>query len=543
MKSSTRIQMFVLILALGSLSVTQAQQKLSGSYTMTIGPQIASQETFTITVDASGAIEAQADVQSGPNKIHSVTKATKERPQSFAFTVPNRAGSTVIFTGNTAKISTTGQADREVNTQANVVLENGLWHQLIFLLKQYDAVRGGSQTFKAFLPSQTLELQIQLERTETPTVDVKGNHVATEHYRATTSQGVIIDLWTDNDRVPLVIGVATQDLKVVRTGSEALAELLLPKSKPPPKLENFTSEEVNFANGDVKLAGTLTLPKASKAPFPAAVIITGSGSQDRDGAMGVFNLYKLVAEALSNAGVAVLRADDRGVGKSVLTDPKRPTSYRDLINDSRAAVEYLTQRGEIDKTRIALVGHSEGAETALTIASEDPRVAAIILLAGCARPVDRVALEQSIYQTALQRPIDPNDSNSLPEIFRTILQRFEAARNEKAPASGPDANAWFREHINSDPSALARRVKCPVLILNGERDALVLAHNAIELAQALIAGGNKQVRLRIFPNLTHLFTPASPDRNEPPQQTTIVSAEMLQTVSDWASKTLSSKSP
>ena len=176
----------------------------------------------------------------------------------------------------------------------------------------------------------------------------------------------------------------------------------------------------------------------------------------------------------------------------------------------------------------------------MTIASEDPRVAAIVLLAGSARPVDRVALEQSIYQAALQRPIDPNDSNSLSAISQTILQRFDVARNEKAPASGPDRDAWFREHLNSDPSALARRVKCPVLILNGERDALVLAHNAIELAQALIAGGNKQVRLRIFPNLTHVFTPASLEKNAPSDQAVIVSAEMLQTVSEWASKTLSS---
>jgi len=540
MKISIRIQMFALILALGSLSVTQAQQKLSGSYTMTIGPQMIAQETFTITLDANGGMEAEADVQSGPNKVHTVTKATKAGPQSFAFTVPDQPDTTVTFSGGSAKISTKGKPDREVNTQATVVLENGLWHQIIFLLKQYDAARGGSQTFNAFLPSQTAELQIQLERTETPTVDVKGYHVATEHYRATTSQGVIIELWTDNDRVPLVIGVPTQNVKVVRTGSEALAEVLLPKSTPPTKVETFTSEEVNFANGDVKLAGTLTLPKTGKGPFPAAVIISGSGSQDRDGMMGVFNLYKLVAESLSNAGVAVLRADDRGVGKSVMPDLKRPTSYRDLINDSRAAFEYLTQRGEIDKTRIALVGHSEGAETALTIASEDPRVAAIVLLAGSARPVDRVALEQSIYQAALQRPIDPNDSNSLSAISQTILQRFDVARNEKAPASGPDRDAWFREHLNSDPSALARRVKCPVLILNGERDALVLAHNAIELAQALIAGGNKQVRLRIFPNLTHVFTPASLEKNAPSDQSVIVSAEMLQTVSEWASKILSS---
>jgi len=233
MTISIRIQMFVLILALGSVSVAQGQQKLSGSYTMTIASQIISQETFTITVDATGAIEAQADVESGPNKIHTVTKATKTRPQSFAFTVPNKAGSTVIFTGNTARISTTGQADRELNTQATVVLENGLWHQLTFLLKQYDATKGGPQKFTAFLPSQAAEIRIELVRTETRTLDVKNSHIATEHYRVGNNQSIVIDLWTDNDRVPLVISVPGQGMKVVRTGSEALAEVLLPKSAPP----------------------------------------------------------------------------------------------------------------------------------------------------------------------------------------------------------------------------------------------------------------------------------------------------------------------
>src|SRR3989442_3215065 len=91
MKKPARIQRFVLILALGSLSVTQAQQKLSGSYTMTIASQIVAQEKFTLLLDPSGSLEAEADVESGVNKIHTVTKATKTGPKSFSFTVPNQA--------------------------------------------------------------------------------------------------------------------------------------------------------------------------------------------------------------------------------------------------------------------------------------------------------------------------------------------------------------------------------------------------------------------------------------------------------------------
>lgn len=536
MKRLIHTSLFILI---GScFSLGYGQQKLSGSYNMIISRQIVSHEDFTITVAENGDIQAEADVDSGPNKLHTITKASKLKPESFQFTLPNHAGSTVTFKGNTAKISITGQEDREVNTQATVILENGLWHQLIFLLKQYDLARGGSQSFLAFLPSQAAEIKLELERTGTPSIQVKSDHVATETYRISTSQGLVFDIWADKDRVPLVISVPSQNLKVVRTGSEDLAAVLIPERKALPKVSNFTSEEVNFANGDVKLAGTLTLPKTGKAPFPAAVIITGSGSQDRDGATGVFDLYRLVAESLSNAGVAVLRADDRGVGKSVMADPKRPTSYRDLINDSRAAFEFLAQRNDIDKNRIALVGHSEGAETALTIAAEDPRIAAIVLLGAAAHPVDRIALEQSLYQAAMQRLMDPADRKSLPELAQVILQRFETARKETTPVSAPDPNAWFREHIHSDPTALAQRVKCPVLILNGERDALVLPHNAIELAQALVAAGNKQVRVRIFRNLTHTFTAASVERNAPDEDLVTVSPEVLDTVSTWTSKTL-----
>jgi uncharacterized protein len=404
------------------------------------------------------------------------------------------------------------------------------------LLKQYDSAVGGAQTFKAFLPSQASEFRITLEATDAPHFEIKGTSVTTQHYRIMTAQGLVIEAWAGSDRVPMVISIPMQNVQVVRTGPEELADAIFGKSKT--NASNFTSEEVTFANGDVKLAGTVTIPKSGKAFYPAAVIITGSGGQDRDGAVGLFNLYKLIAERLSNAGVAVLRADDRGIGQSVMPDPKRPTSYRDLINDSRAAFEYLTQRPKIDKARIALVGHSEGSEMALTIAAEDSRVAAIVLLAGTSRPVDRVAVEQSIYQAALQEPIDPGDLSKMPELARMVIARFESARTEKAPASGADPNAWFRDHLASDPAAIAKRVKCPVLILNDERDALVLAHNAIELAQALTSSGNKQVRLRILPNLTHLFTPVSVDKNGPPEQATVVSQEMLQTVSDWASKVL-----
>lgn len=542
MTSSFRPQFALFaLLFLGSLVAAQAQQQITGSYITQISGQPVAEEQYTVTINQDGSLRSEASAGVGPGKSRVVTVAAKDKPVSFFVAIGDKTVLSAGFDAGTATVTLGDQPARTVKTDASLVLENGAWHQFIYLFKQYDPARGGAQNFKAFLPSQAVEYSLQVERVDTPSFNVKGQQVATEHYRIVTGENLVIEIWTDPARVPLLMSVPSQSVKVIRGDARELAEIVL--GKPPTANTDFTSEEVTFNNGAVKLAGTLTLPKKGQAPFPAAIIISGSGAQDRDGAIGVFNLYKLVAESLSNAGVAVLRADDRGVGKSIVPEPRKPGSYRDLINDSRAAFEYLAQRSDIDKTRIALVGHSEGSETALTIAADDPRVAAIILLAGCAHPVDRVALEQSIYQLALRETIDPGDQTKLHPAARAILKLFESAKSTPPPASGNDQYSWFRDHLASDPSALARRVKCPVLILNGERDALVLAHNAIDLAQVLTSSGNRQVRLRLFPNLTHVFTPAAIDKNAPPEKLTEVSPDVLQTLTTWATRVLLPKTP
>jgi pimeloyl-ACP methyl ester carboxylesterase len=358
---------------------------------------------------------------------------------------------------------------------------------------------------------------------------------------AATDLGLEIEIWADAARTPLVIAVPAQRVKVVRGGSEELGEAILPSAAPKTAAAApdapFTGEEVNFANGEQKLAGTLTIPKTGSAPFPAAVIISGSGSQDRDGE-AVAGLYRLIAERLSANGVAVLRVDDRGAGRSPL--PTKGTSYRDLVNDSRAAFEYLLTRREIDKARVALVGHSEGAETAALIAAEDRRVGAVALLAGTSRPVDTVVVEQALFQLALAGPVDPSDRMKLPAVSRQLAAAFEQAKAKPAEPGADDQLAWFREHAANDPVATVRRVLAPVLILNGERDALVLPHHAVELARALADAGNKRTTLRIFPNLTHVFTPSGLDASAR-GKTGEVSAEVLQTLQTWFAEVFGKK--
>ena len=527
-----------IIVCVSALCVDAQQPAASGSYTTYIGEQAFGTESYTLTTNADGSARSEADVTFGPLKYHAITTTSGNKPKKFEMAIVGAPPLAADFSDGNVNVKVEGRPDRQVKSNPTVLLENGCWHQLVFLLAQYDFSKRGQQNFTALVPSQALPFSLSLEFVDSPKFDVAGAQVATDHFRANTDLGLGLEIWTDAGHVPLVITVPAQKLKIVRKGAETLAAAIVPAAPQPVATSNsqFSSEEVTFANDAQKLLGTLTIPKTGAAPFPAVVIISGSGAQDRDGST-VLNLYRLIAERLSANGVAVLRVDDRGAGKSSI--PAKATSYRDLINDSRVAFEFLTHRAEIDAKRIALAGHSEGAETALTIAAEDPRVAAVMLLAGCSRSVDRVLIEQVLHGLALNGPVNPSDKTRYPALVTRLDQMFRDAKTNPKPAN-PDNDqlSWFREHGESDPLALARRVRVPVLILNGERDDNVLPYHALELAQALSASGNKQVLLRIFPNLTHVFSPSKLDKAVTDAQAGEVSNDFLDLLQRWSTNVL-----
>jgi uncharacterized protein len=531
----TLVSVFAALLAGAALPVFA--QDSSGVYTTSVGGQKFGAETYTIKTNADGSRRAEAEATFGGVRLKAVTDVRADgKPAAFALEANGAAATRLEFTDAGAKVSAAGQPEKTIEARPDALFENGLWHHFIFLLPQYDAARGGAQEFSALLSTQALAFRLTLERDAAPAFDMKGKKVQTEHYRATTSLGLGFELWADPaTRTPLLIAVPAQSVQVVRQGAEDLAAVVFapkPAAVPSPN-DPYTSEEATFSNGAQRLAGTLTVPKAGSAPRPAVLIITGSGAQDRDGT-GVADIYRRVAETLSSAGFAVLRVDDRGAGKSAV--PTTAASYRDLVNDSRAAFEYLLTRGEIDKTRVALVGHSEGAGTALLLAAEDPRVAGVALLAGASEPVDRVLVEQSLFQSASAGPIDPADRTKFSTVAQQLAKLFEQARAEPKPAAGAeDKLAWFREHIEFDPLAAARKVRVPALVVNGANDALVLPHHAIKIARAMAEAGNRRVTLRILPGLTHLFTQASGDKAGE------VSPELLNTLRDWMKKEMGAK--
>ena len=287
----------------------------------------------------------------------------------------------------------------------------------------------------------------------------------------------------------------------------------------------YTAETVTIPNGrDVMLGGTLTLPKNAKSPVPAVVTITGSGQQDRDEYIpvgGGYRPFRQIADTLGRRGIAVLRLDDRGVGSST-GNPSTSTSL-DFASDITAAVNYLRTRSDIDPARIALIGHSEGGLIAPLVAAKDPKVKAIVLMAGPAYNGMDIIRYQQRYAV--------EHDTTLTQAKRDSLLRVGAAQLDTLGAKNP----WIKFFLAYQPDTTAKRVRAPVLILQGATDRQVTAEQAEKLAAAFRAGGNRDVTVRVFPDHNHLFIadPSGNPRDYSRLTTNKVDPVVLGVIADW----------
>ncbi|NLP11052.1 alpha/beta hydrolase [bacterium] len=297
--------------------------------------------------------------------------------------------------------------------------------------------------------------------------------------------------------------------------------------KPYPYLE----EEVTFENrtAGIHLAGTLTRPK-SGGPFTAVILISGSGAQDRDETVFGHKPFWVLADHLTRRGLAVLRFDDRGVGRSQ-GDFKAATT-QDFCSDVLAAVDYLKSCKEIDPHRIGLLGHSEGGLVAPMAASTDKSIAYVILLAGpgvtgekivlaqlaaLARQAgmdektiaDKVVLQQSLFDVIKR---EANNDLASREISDRIMNGLTEEEKKQVHEAALEAqiqglvSPWYRWFLTYDPIPALTKLRCPVLALNGEKDLQVSAEqNLPEIEKALRLGGNKKFTVRAMGGLNHLF--------------------------------------
>jgi pimeloyl-ACP methyl ester carboxylesterase len=308
--------------------------------------------------------------------------------------------------------------------------------------------------------------------------------------------------------------------------AEASAQLVRPQTPKPPF--PYRAEEVSVPSAPgVRLAGTLTLPQG-KGPFPAVVMITGSGAQDRDETILGHKPFAVIADRLTRDGIAVLRVDDRGTAGS--TGDFAKATDDDFAVDTAAQVAFLRKRSDIDPARIGLIGHSEGGLVAPKVAARDPKVAFIVLMAGPGVPLSEVLRAQRAAlapamgaspevlrrSQALMDHVDAamkgarDDADAEARALTVI--KAEAGPLAPSPAAQAMiarqlANGWMRSLVDYDPRPTLAKVRCPILALNGSKDGQVPPDQNLPAIRAATKA-NPDVTIMELPNLNHLFQSA-----------------------------------
>lgn len=287
---------------------------------------------------------------------------------------------------------------------------------------------------------------------------------------------------------------------------------------------NYKAEDVTFVNpkeGNT-LAGTLTLPEG-EGPFPAVVLVSGSGQQNRDEELMNHRPFWVIADYLSRHGVAVLRYDDRGMGDS--TGEVENATTLDFSYDADAAFDFLRNRKEINVSKVGILGHSEGGIINFMVAARRPEVAFLVSLAGPAvKGVDVLKEQQKAIlraqgMTEEMIQFSANANAQLFDIIEASSSRVEAdslmrqlvkgwGYNEELTEQtvGQLTSAWMYYFLKYDPTEAIVKTNCPALMLNGSKDLQVIASQNIPAYEKIIADyGKTNLTVREMPDLNHLF--------------------------------------
>jgi pimeloyl-ACP methyl ester carboxylesterase len=419
------------------------------------------------------------------------------------------------------------------------------------------------------VPGTQLRVVINIDKTATgyvSTMDSPDQGAKGIPVTATTFENSILKLeiptikgsfeGTLND-ANVIIGKLTQngqsfDLNFSR---EMIRKQVFARPQEPRKPYPYYTEDVIFENttDKITLAGTLSLPK-KEGNFPAVILISGSGAQNRDEEILGHKTFLVLSDYLTKKGIAVLRFDDRGIGES--TGNFKNATTKDFAKDVQAGIDYLNTRKEIDKNKIGLIGHSEGGLIAPMIAGNSKEIDFIVLLAGPGLRGDKLLLlqkelierqagvseneikkSQELFKGAYDIIIassvnDENLKNSVTDYFKS---KFDNKTGQANSYSKLITSNWIYNFLKTDPATILEKVKCPVLALNGSKDLQVPAIVNIEaIKKALLKGGNKKVTTKVLPDLNHLFQECktgSPEEYETTEQT--FSPLALEEISSW----------
>lgn len=439
-------------------------------------------------------------------------------------------------------LTTTAQAEEAAGVWRGKLM--GQLTVIVRIEKDGDAYRGTLQSpdqSKALLPLDTVSAT-----PDTLSFDLKRIN---GHYegRWDDAQKAWVGTWSQGQSLPLSLTrIRESDLSVSPRPQVDAAEAALTQY-------HVESVQIATPTPGVTLAGTYSAPKGND-PFPAVVLIAGSGPNTRDETVARHKVFLVLADALNRAGIAVLRYDKRGIGGS--TGAYAQATTADFADDAHAAAQWLSARKDV-KT-VGLIGHSEGGIIAPLVANRTPQVQFVVLLAGSAVRGDHVLLSQQaligrangVTETALSHAQATNrkiydafiaDPAHAEARVRAIVAAEWPAGTPADPAVidgivKPVTSPWMTWFIRYDPQSELKKLKAPVLALTGEKDLQVAARDNLPVMKAALAD-NRDATLRELPGLNHLFQTAgtgAPSEYVEIEETFAPSA--LKTVTDWISE-------
>lgn len=317
----------------------------------------------------------------------------------------------------------------------------------------------------------------------------------------------------------------------------------------------YVDQDVRFENpaGRIQLAGTLSMP-SGKGPFPAVVLISGTGHNTRDEDVWGHKVFLVLADALTRRGIAVLRYDKRGVGGS--TGDYDAATTLDLTSDAEAAVTWLKTQPEIDPRRIGVLGHSEGGIIAPAVAAEDKSVAYVVMIAGPTIRGDKLFVlqsamtaktygapdgyiakrkifDQELYHAIISAPSDLVALDRAKAIVAQGVADNVVDANEAKTLAEDDTRPWERYFLAYDPARTLTSLKVPVLALNGSLDVQVPAKEDLAAAREALKG-NPNATVIELPGMNHLLQDArtgSPNEYNEIEET--MSPAALKIITDW----------
>lgn len=308
-----------------------------------------------------------------------------------------------------------------------------------------------------------------------------------------------------------------------------------PQTPPSDNLPYETEEIVFQSNVNYNFHGTLSFPRGG-GKYPAVILITGSGLQDRDETIMEHKPFAVLADTLTREGFVVLRYDDRGWGTndSLLLNG---TSF-DFKDDVLAAYRFLQTQPQVIPHKISLIGHSEGGMIAAMVAAEEKNIAAVVMMAGTGvkgediliSQTQAILASQNVPQNIIEETLAKNKkiyaiiTQDIPRaekevLLRTLLKNWwDSLSPEEQKASQTDQESfikqlltqsfspWMETFIALDPAPFLKKVTQPILVLNGDRDLQVLPDlNLPAIEASLQQGGNTRYKIKRYENMNHLF--------------------------------------